>query len=147
MRATIKTCKQCGATGSVGELFSPKKYTASGVLQISSCALCKSCNRAYMRNYRQSVKGKAQTTLSERKKRLKFNYGLTIEEHEHLKAQQNNQCAICYIPLSAHPSTDHNHKTNRVRGILCRECNIGLGMFKDSRVTLASAILYLSRDV
>jgi hypothetical protein len=50
-------------------------------------------------------------------------------------------CAICSrtAPLIA----DHCHQTGRARGLLCRACNIGLGVFRDSPEVLGKAIAYL----
>jgi len=42
-------------------------------------------------------------------------------------------------------SVDHNHETNKIRGLLCNHCNIGLGNFKDSTTLLSLAIEYLER--
>lgn len=62
-----------------------------------------------------------------------------------LLSAQNGLCAICESPLILGRTThvDHNHKTNFIRGILCSNCNLGLGRFKDSIVNLENAILYL----
>ena len=141
-----RICKNCGIEKDISE-YSPKNYNTKIGKYSSRCNMCKSCNRIYMKAYRKTTRGKAQTKLSDRKKRLKFNYDLTIEQYKELLAQQNNKCAICYMELNNHPSTDHDHITKIVRGILCRECNLGLGMFKDSRSTLASAITYLSKGI
>ncbi len=43
-------------------------------------------------------------------------------------------------------SVDHCHKTNVVRGLLCNECNSGLGKFKDNIDVMASAISYLQQN-
>jgi hypothetical protein len=52
------------------------------------------------------------------------------------------ECAICNTPTSK-LVVDHCHKTNRVRGVLCNSCNLGLGKFKDSPELLEAAMLYL----
>lgn len=41
---------------------------------------------------------------------------------------------------------DHNHITGKIRGLLCKQCNIGLGMFKDSTESLENAIEYLNKN-
>lgn len=58
--------------------------------------------------------------------------------------EQDGRCAICNVPIeikSAH--LDHDHITGRIRGMLCRDCNWGLGNFKDSIESLRRAIQYL----
>ncbi len=58
---------------------------------------------------------------------------------------QNKCCAICRIEFSLDDNhIDHCHKTKQVRGILCRPCNAGLGMFKDNPQFLQNAIIYLT---
>lgn len=52
-------------------------------------------------------------------------------------------CAICNERTSV-MEIDHDHKTGKVRGILCRQHNIGLGFFTDSKELLESAIQYLN---
>ena len=73
-------------------------------------------------------------------------YGITLKEYEILLAKQNNGCAICTASTGSNGkrlSVDHNHQTGEVRGLLCDDCNIGLGKFKDNSSLLANAINYL----
>lgn len=79
---------------------------------------------------------------------LKRLYGLTLTEFDELVKSQNGCCAVCENPLiiggvnGAH--VDHNHETGTVRGILCANCNHGLGKFKDDVGSLKRAIAYLT---
>jgi hypothetical protein len=69
-------------------------------------------------------------------------------EYAKLLVEQNNSCAICGIEateLKRELSVDHNHETNKIRGLLCHHCNIGLGNFRDSTTLLSVAIEYLER--
>lgn len=56
---------------------------------------------------------------------------------------QNNQCKICGIIPENRLFVDHCHISGKIRGLLCRDCNIGLGYFRDSEENLAKAIVYL----
>jgi len=81
----------------------------------------------------------------------RLRYKLTQENYLSLYNTQKGCCAICgeFIELNStkrHNNTvniDHNHKTKKVRGLLCGNCNVGLGCFKDSPERLQSAIRYL----
>ena len=64
--------------------------------------------------------------------------------------KQNNSCAICkknQIDLKKIMSVDHNHQTNKVRGILCHGCNVGIGFFEDNIEFLKQAIKYLRKSL
>ncbi len=82
------------------------------------------------------------------RKNLKHNYGLTLEEYQDMVEAQEGRCAICGTDNpTPHDRlyVDHDHVTGKVRGLLCQKCNLALGLFKDSRDVLGSAILYLER--
>lgn len=72
----------------------------------------------------------------------KYMYGLGSERYDMLRLAQINRCGICDEPLDQQgPShVDHDHETGAVRGLLCADCNRGLGCFKDSPDVLQSAI-------
>lgn len=84
---------------------------------------------------------------SEKTKRKPFTYPLIQSEYILLYSRQKGKCAICNISIekdnrSTH--VDHDHKTGKVRGILCAPCNYGLGCFRDNSSFLKKAIDYLS---
>lgn len=76
-----------------------------------------------------------------------WNYGVTREQFDAKLAEQGGSCAICgtteWGGKDNRPHTDHDHVTNRFRGVLCGSCNYGLGCFKDNSERLAAAIAYL----
>lgn len=76
---------------------------------------------------------------------LKCQYNLSLDQYNELVVKQNNLCLICNNPETHKPrlSIDHHHETGRVRGLLCHNCNAGLGHFKDSIEVLQSAINYI----
>lgn len=80
------------------------------------------------------------------KSRLKIEYGMTLEDFKLLLAGQGGKCAVCRKKLARnrHTHVDHDHKTGKVRGILCSGCNLGLGHFKENREALLAAAAYLS---
>lgn len=81
--------------------------------------------------------------------RLLKKYGITIEEWKVMLEAQNYQCKICGWPFGqamGDKHTDHNHKTGKIRGILCSKCNTALGLFEDNVNIMASAIEYIHTD-
>lgn len=81
------------------------------------------------------------------KNHLKRDYGITEDEYEALWIGQNGLCCICQTELASDrkPHLDHDHKTGKIRGILCPNCNRGLGAFKDDIALLLKAVDYLIR--
>lgn len=67
----------------------------------------------------------------------RWKFGLSFDEQ---KTLMSKPCMICN---GKGTHIDHDHKTNKVRGVLCNNCNTGLGMFKDSSELLTSACKYL----
>lgn len=76
---------------------------------------------------------------------LQKKYGISLEEYEALLESQDGVCAICRKEDTSRYHVDHDHETGEVRGLLCGDCNKGLGMFKDNPDALQSAIDYLKR--
>jgi hypothetical protein len=84
----------------------------------------------------------------QKNRNLKWNYGISREEYDTLLESQGGCCAICGKegnPDGQMMSVDHDHKTGKIRGILCRNCNLGIGYLEDNKETLLSAIGYLER--
>ena len=78
---------------------------------------------------------------------LQSKFNITLAEYNELFEQQNGVCAICgNLPDKRMLAVDHCHKTGKIRGLLCFQCNTGLGQFKDSPLNLASAIKYLEQN-
>ena len=81
---------------------------------------------------------------------IKYKYGLSKTEYDNLLLSQNNRCAICKEPLdSQNPHNviiDHNHLTGKIRGILCRKCNLAIGQLRDNPEYAYNAFLYLKEN-
>lgn len=77
--------------------------------------------------------------------RIKACYGITTAVYVALLKSQHGRCAICRaLPNPKRRlDVDHDHKTNRVRGLLCYRCNRMLGFAQDSKQTLRKAVGYL----
>lgn len=75
---------------------------------------------------------------------LRWRYGLTPEQVKAMEEAQQNCCAICAVQLgTVISSVDHCHTTGKVRGLLCINCNRGLGAFRDSIQNMEKALEYL----
>jgi hypothetical protein len=84
--------------------------------------------------------------------KLKKAYGITLDEYNKLLSKQKNKCSICQIDNNGKYrnkarafAVDHCHNTNKIRGLLCSDCNIALGLLKDNTKYLQSAINYLNK--
>jgi hypothetical protein len=107
---------------------------------------CKEC--VLKRNRKSSQKNKKRIWEN----KLKYRYGITVEEYKKLLESQGRCCSIC---KTKNPSqkrkqcnyfcVDHCHETGKVRGLLCSTCNTALGLLGDSRDNLVEAINYLTR--
>lgn len=75
-------------------------------------------------------------------------YGISPAQFAALRVVQKNQCAICekLFTDSNLPHVDHNHGTGEVRGLLCRKCNTGIGMLRDSARLLRRAYHYIGES-
>lgn len=112
--------------------------------------------RAYRTKYIKTPEGRAKIRAQRAKERgairrarvLKYAYGITVEKYEAMVAAQNGKCAICgkraHENVGGKLHVDHCHRTNQVRGLLCNDCNHGLGQFRDNTQFLISAVIYLN---
>jgi hypothetical protein len=118
----MKTCTKCKETKPLVDFH--KSLTRPDKLQ----ADCKKCNS---------------------EKWYKYAYGISFSEKQKIVESQNNCCAICNKSFAdlhnRHVHLDHCHETGKIRGVLCGNCNKGLGCFLDSLELLESAKGYLKK--
>lgn len=81
---------------------------------------------------------------------LKHTYNININDYNRIFSEQSGYCKICgkhQLELGKKRlCVDHDHKTNKVRGLLCEKCNHGLGRFEDNIQSLKKAIEYLEEQ-
>ena len=122
---------------------------------------CKKCNAENARRRRDNPEERKRQVLAARawKRRnpekvaiqcRKRMYGLSDESFKLIIEAQKGLCGICSTQLSGthrgnSPYVDHDHNTGKVRGILCRSCNFGLGLFSDNFSRLIKAADYIRR--
>jgi hypothetical protein len=128
-------CKRCGIEKPVSQMRPDHRYI---------CLVCFSRlgDEWQQRNPRRAARAKWNHHLLTR-------FGISLEEAETLLASQGGVCAICgqeiNDPRGYGPHIDHDHITGQVRGVLCLQCNSGLGHFRDDPERLQAAIAYLAR--
>lgn len=68
------------------------------------------------------------------------------DDYQELSLNQRGCCAICKQPPTNKLYVDHDHKTNKVRGLLCHSCNVALGHFRDDLHIIQNALRYLKEN-
>jgi hypothetical protein len=106
--------------------------------------VCKVCSDKRQRVTR--ARNPEKYTEKSRWRSIKRKYGLSKQGFLDLLESQEGVCAICRLEMAV-PHVDHDHDSNKVRGLLCFTCNTALGKFHDSTEMLESAINYLKKDV
>jgi len=137
-----KVCTKCDKEKELG-LFRSRGGSQSHLLK----SYCNSClysdHRKWVDDNPDKVeeyRAKDSWTLAKRCAR----YNITPEQLVDKYERQEKCCAICHDEVALSESAiDHNHHTGEFRGVLCKQCNRALGMFKDSTVVLRSAVEYL----
>lgn len=118
---STKKCRLCGIEKPLSEFY---KRSDSGHYRSE----CKDCIKTLSR-FRQT--------------------GWTPEAYEKAFIEQDGKCAICGCTLNSSRYTqfagDHDHKTGKLRGLLCTNCNTALGLMKDSPIRLMNAVDYLNK--
>jgi hypothetical protein len=125
----MKRCPDCEQYKPLSE-FPRNRRTKNGF-----ATYCKPCHNARGNESRKRLYG------SSRHYHLKRRYGIGAPEVENLIREQGDVCPVCDRPDPEH--VDHDHATGRVRGILCFNCNGGLGQFGDDAQRLYRAAFYV----
>ena len=121
-----KTCSKCGKNFPT-KMFHKRTY-GSGTVGIQS--RCKSCQTNLRREY---YKPDEKT-----RQRLKISTAFYEE------LMSNDNCAVCGCTMTK-KCIDHDHKTKKIRGVLCNNCNTALGLFNDNVEVMRTAIQYLEQ--
>lgn len=137
--SNYKTAKEAGERH-----YSTGKPCRNGhtALRFTSSRQCMECQRLRTLKYSRSKKGKENG----RKKHLSRYYGTFS-----LQVEGYQECMICKVKLSQGVGktgrcVDHNHRTGKIRGVLCNNCNRALGLFGDSERRLLAALEYLKNS-
>ena len=135
-----KICKKCGLEKPITEYSFKRPKNRKPGLQ----PRCKHCAAEDTKLW--NVRNKSTA----RDRYLQRNYGISESEYKARLVAQNDCCLLCGVEFnhgdwgSNSPVVDHCHKNGHVRGILCNECNRGLGYFHDNPEALIKAASYLT---
>lgn len=139
-----KVCTKCRENKPIKD-FSERKDRKSGYR-----SECKNCQNITSERWRKNNRSKFLNSVKEASLKRAFN--ISLNEYKKLFKDQKGLCAICNKKEQrkignkiCDLSVDHDHKTGKVRGLLCNQCNNGIGRFKDNITYLEKAIDYLKR--
>ena len=146
--ATEKLCPRCSNVKPLEQFGQRRNGKPKGY--------CESCESLYQADHAATEDGRDMRRMarsrwneSNHEYFLQYRYGITTDDYEEMLAKQGGRCAICGTDAPGGRnkvwSVDHCHSTNRVRGLLCHRCNMGLGYFKDDVERLRAAIAYLDQ--
>lgn len=112
---------------------------------VAQTALCEICGPTVTEMTKSGPACKARESHYKRGPRERFNkHGVSSSQKRALLEEQDFLCKLCAREISFQFScVDHCHETGRVRGVLCRSCNLGLGHFGDTREGLLRVLAYL----
>lgn len=134
MNTETKVCCDCKIEKPVSEFYKSNKRWYQRE--------CKDCCRKRKYKWHQTDAGK----LSSANTKLKRRFGIDINKYNEMLKNQDGKCLICGATESifGHKlAVDHCHETNKIRGLLCKSCNVGLGHFRDNIENLQKAAEYL----
>lgn len=77
---------------------------------------------------------------------MKYNYGIDMIKFKEMLASQDHKCEICKTSFTtASAVIDHNHSTNKVRGLLCSKCNRDLSLVENNPELINTMFNYLEK--
>jgi hypothetical protein len=138
--APAKLCRRCKRVLPIAQFYRNKTKP------LPHLGACRECVNAEYKRHRAAHPERFRRY--ERTQNLKRKYGITIKQFEAMLAAQGGTCAVCAGPPLGKGNqyhVDHDHRTGRIRGILCHKCNVALGLVSDSPLHLRALIAYLER--
>lgn len=138
----MKKCSRCGILKDDSCFYVQKSGRHAGKLTSWCKACCSKQTSEYYKNNKKKCNQIHRKWVKENKERVAFikaksSYGITEGEYKNLK----KVCQICGCKENL--VIDHSHRTMKIRGMLCQNCNKGLGFFKDNPILLERASDYV----
>jgi hypothetical protein len=140
-----KYCGSCIQSGAVTRARNVAYYKAhSTALRAASAEYARTHSVAVRRHKAHYNKTHPEVL---RAGNLRRRYGLTQAGYASRLAAQGGACAICHNPppTGKHLHVDHDHTSGKVRALLCRPCNLALGLLETSGVPLLGVVSYFLR--
>ena len=148
----MKKCNVCNIEKEVTEFYKAKTNKNGSICYQSRCKMCMN-NSSMTRIHNMSNEERKEHYKKNRVRlgkeyfktyKLKSNYGITLEEYNLMYEKQNGECYICEKKIDGRDvKVDHNHKTGKVRKLLCHNCNTSLGLLNDDANLFHKCELYL----
>ncbi len=127
----VKLCPACA-----------RKFILAGRAAPPYCAECAAVYTARRRHSGQRTAAQS-SRHSKKAAALRYRYGIGEAQFSAIGDAQGWRCAICAVDIATVPCVDHDHKTGKVRGLLCASCNRGIGLLKEDIVVLEAAVKYI----
>ncbi|SRR6266478_3293906 len=139
-----KVCSKCGIDKARCDYYVKKFRNKNGTYRIYLNSHCKECHNVLQEVW--NAKNIDRIRATHRRAHRRKSFGVQSHEYVEMYQKQNFVCAICGSEdIGRRLDIDHDHETGQVRGLLCSNCNIGLGKFKDNPELLRKAIVYLQQ--
>ena len=123
-----------------------KRYEADPAKHIAAVKRWQQENSERLNAYRREYRKRDDVKRRSRDAYYRKAYGKTADEVDEIVELQAGRCLICKVELPERLGSrhlDHDHVTGKVRGVLCIDCNHGIGKLKDSPDLLLRAVVYL----
>lgn len=131
----INGCLQCSRCHS----WKPTSEFNKGELVCGFTTKCKACNAIKAARWRQRYPAKY------RRYHLRTKFGIDLATYDKLLRQQDGLCAICQSAPNGKPfHVDHDHSSHVIRGLLCDNCNMAIGLLQDDPEMIRRAARYIN---
>jgi hypothetical protein len=144
----LKRCPTCKMVKALKDDFFTSKNSNGGY-----ASHCKDCSRILSKKLsdtpEQKEKSKKRYKKNKKKLRntfLKRKFGITLEVYNKILKEQKGVCAVCgRKEKNKSLAVDHDHKTGKIRGLLCGRCNPALGFLQESPKLIKKILEYINK--
>lgn len=134
----VKQCSKCN------EFRKLEEFYKASTLFLGLRWECKKCTDVVSKQWKKD--NKEQHAAINRKYNYKKKFNITVEDYDKLYLEQEGKCKICNKEFKI-LDVDHDHKTGTVRGLLCSNCNVSIGLLQDDPFIILKAADYLINNI